>query len=226
MSLDKGREAWETNAVFWDDYMGDESNYFHCDMVRPSTEKLLDVKFGDFILDIACGSGNFSAYLAKRGVRVVAFDYSEKMIELAKKRRHDVLDYVSFNVCDATEYEELMSLKCERLFDKAVANMAIMDIARIEPLFKAVYEMLVDGGSFVFATHHPAFTFERGDYFTSCINKGDAIEGQPRKQNYYHRSMQDILNVGFKAGFVCDGFYEVPFPNETVPIIMIVRMKK
>ena len=40
---DKGLEAWEDNAKFWDDYMGDESNFFHRDMVRPSVEKFLDL---------------------------------------------------------------------------------------------------------------------------------------------------------------------------------------
>ena len=67
--------------------MGDESNFFHRDMVRPHTEELLDAKPQELILDIACGNGNFSECLAGRGVQVVAIDYSPKMIELAKKRR-------------------------------------------------------------------------------------------------------------------------------------------
>lgn len=40
--------------------MGDESNFFHCDIVRPYTEELLKIEQGDFVLDIACGNGNFS----------------------------------------------------------------------------------------------------------------------------------------------------------------------
>ena len=82
---ENGLSAWEANAAFWDDYMGDESNYFHRDLVRPSVEKLLDVQEGDVVLDIACGNGNFSKRLAENGARVVAFDYSPKMIELAKR---------------------------------------------------------------------------------------------------------------------------------------------
>ncbi len=49
------REIWDANAEFWDDYMGDESNFFHCDMVRPKTEELLEVAETDLVLDIACG---------------------------------------------------------------------------------------------------------------------------------------------------------------------------
>lgn len=104
--------------------------------------------------------------------------------------------------------------------------MAIMDISEISPLFEAIYDVLDKNGIFVFATHHPCFTYENEDYFTSCINKGVAIEGQPMLQNYYHRSISDILNVAFKTGFVLDGFFEIPFMGENKPIIMTIRLRR
>lgn len=223
---DNGLKQWEANAEFWDNNMGDESNFFHCDIVRPHTEELLEIDSRDLVLDVACGNGNFSERMAKQGATVIAFDYSSKMIELAKKRRKNVLDKVEFRVCDATNYEELLSLKQTRSFSKAVANMAIMDIADIEPLFKAVYEMLEERGIFVFATHHPCFTYPKHGYFINCIHKGISIEGQPVLQNYYHRSVEEILNIAFKAGFIMNGFYEIPFHGEKTPIIMIVRLCK
>lgn len=223
---DNGLFAWEKNAQFWDEQMGDESNFFHCDIVRPNVEKLLEITENDLVLDIACGNGNFSQRMAKQGAKVIALDYSSKMIELAIRRRADVLDKVAFHVKDATDYHQLLTLKQNRPFTKAVANMAIMDIAAIKPLFQAVYEMLAIDGIFVFATHHPCFTYENDDYFTNCINKGIAIAGQPVLQNYYHRSISDIFSVAFQIGFVLDGFYEVPFQGETEPIIMTVRLRK
>ncbi len=223
---DNGLDAWETNAMFWDSYMGDASNFFHREIVRPDVEKLLEVNASDFVLDIACGNGNFSQRMAKQGAKVIAFDYSSKMIELAIKRRKDVLDRVDFYVCDATQYDDLLKLKGDRPFTKAVANMAIMDIAEITPLFRAVYELLEKNGIFVFATHHPCFTYENGDYFESCINKGVAIPGQPVLHNYYHRSISEILQAAFQAGFVLDGFCEVPFEGERTPIIMTIRLRR
>ena len=81
--MDNGLSAWEANAQFWDEKMGDNSNSFHRNLVRPYTEELLEVIDGDLVLDIACGNGNYSKRLAGLGARVVAFDYSAKMIELA-----------------------------------------------------------------------------------------------------------------------------------------------
>lgn len=226
MQTDNGLTAWEQNAAFWDDYMGEESNYFHRDLVRPHTEELLGVQKEDLILDIACGNGNFSKRMAEQGARVVAFDYSPKMVELAEKRRHMVLDRVTFHVCDAADEKAVLALRQERPFDKAVSNMALMDIYEIAPLFHAVYELLKPDGCFVFSMHHPCFTYPNEDYFTSCIDKGEAVAGQPVLQNYYHRPMEEVLGTAFAAGFIMDRFYEVPFPGQKVPIIIIVRLRK
>ena len=221
-----GLDAWEANAEFWDKAMGDESNDFHRNLVRPNVEPLLCVEPNDFVLDVACGNGNFSKRLAELGARVVAFDYSSRMIELAKSRRADVFDKVEFHVCDATDFDALMGLRREKLFDKAVANMAIMDISDIEPLFRALGAMLKPNGVFVCATHHPCFTFTNGDYFDICTHKGVAINGQPMLQNYYHRTMEDIFGTAFNAGFAVDGLREIPMEGDKTPNIIVVRFRR
>ena len=65
--------------------MGDDSNDFHRNTVRPKVTQLLNPGRDDFILDAACGNGNYSAWLAQMGIRVVAFDYSSNLISLAEK---------------------------------------------------------------------------------------------------------------------------------------------
>lgn len=56
---------------------------------------------------------------------------------------------------------------------------------------------------------------------------GVAIEGQPKEQCYYHRSMQDIFNICFRAGFVIDGFYEECYGDDReIPMVITVRARK
>ncbi len=192
--------------------MGDESNEFHREVVRPKVTELLSPNPADYILDIACGNGNYSSYLAQRGASVVAFDYSKKC---------------EFCVADATDRKGILELKRNRAFTKAVSNMAIMDITDIEPLLMAVYELLQESGIFVFATQHPCFVTLTEKYMTPHSYYDIAIEGQPKEQIYYHRSIQDIFNLCFRAGFVIDGFYEECFKtNKEIPMVMIVRLKK
>jgi ubiquinone/menaquinone biosynthesis C-methylase UbiE len=168
-SKEESKAIWNQNAEFWDCAMGDESNDFHREVVRPKVTELLNPDPTDYILDIACGNGNYSAYLAEKAVSVLAFDYSEKMVELAKKRQKRYADHIEFCVADATNETSLMALKRNKPFTKAVSNMAVMDITDIKPLFTSVYKLLEDNGVFVFATQHPCFVTLTEKYMTPMI---------------------------------------------------------
>lgn len=206
--------------------MGERSNAFHREVVLPHTEELLNIQAGDLVLDIACGNGNFSRKMAEKGAQVVAFDFSERLIEHAKRRGAAYLDRIIFRVCDATEYDEIISLKQGKSFDKAVSNMAVMDIADIEPLFRAVYDVLSPSGIFVFSSHHPCFERPNDKYKTACVHKGEAIEGQPVLQNYYHRPLEAIFQKAFKAGFVLNALFEETYGDTEFPEMFIARLRK
>lgn len=255
-TTEESRQRWEANADFWDNYMGEHSNQFHREIVRPDTEDLLNIQPGDRVLDIACGNGNFSKRMAELGAIVTAFDYSEKMVANARKRCSGYLDKVDFHVIDATKYEELISLH-NGPFTKAVSNMAVMDIADIEPLLGAVHELLIPGGSFVLSTIHPCFQSPRMrklveseedgggivtrmglqlfEYMTLCTFQGIGIVNQPVPQFYYHRPLSVLFNMCFQAGFALDGFAEPVFsrPDNAgkfdwyeFPPVIIARLRK
>ena len=54
-SKEESKAIWNQNAEFWDCAMGDESNDFHREVVRPKVTELLNPDSTDYILDIACG---------------------------------------------------------------------------------------------------------------------------------------------------------------------------
>ena len=155
-TMKESRARWEQNADFWDEKMGEHSNRFHREIVRPSTEKLLSIRRHERILDVACGNGNFSRRLAELGAEVTAFDYSENLIRNARKRCEAYRNRIDFRVMDATDFNALMKLG-EGSYDKAVANMALMDIADIKPLLHGIYKLLKPEGVFVFSIMHPCF---------------------------------------------------------------------
>ena len=65
---------WPNNAL---------NEYYHEEHLQALHDGLGDVK-GLHILDVGCGTGRMSRYLAKRGARVHGFDFSAKTIEIAK----------------------------------------------------------------------------------------------------------------------------------------------
>ena len=227
------RDAWEANAEVWDARMGDEGNDFFNFLCWPVLTSLLDLKPGQRILDIACGNGLTSRRLAALGANVTAFDFSANLIEKAKTRENPN-SLIEYRVIDATDEGQLLSLG-EQTFDSALSNMALFDMADIETLFRTLPKLLKPNGKFVFSLTHPAFNnassthvmeeLDDGEiktvysvkisrYMSSYHAKGLALRGQPKPQMYFERPLQYYLNLGFRNGFVLDGFEERAFPPD------------
>ena len=146
------RLAWSTNAEFWDERMAEGNDFFNV-LVWPAVEKLLLPVAGDRLLDVACGNGLTSRRLAQAGASVTAFDFSEAMIDIARKRGPSDIDY---RIVDVTNRQALLDLGVS-VFDGALCNMALMDIADINPLMNALPLLLRPNGRFVFSVLHPCF---------------------------------------------------------------------
>jgi SAM-dependent methyltransferase len=226
--------VWNQNADFWDGRMA-EGNDFVEVLIWPATERLLELRPGECVLDIACGNGLTSRRLAAGGAQVVAFDFAEEMIRHARERTREHVDQIDYRVLDATDEQALLRLG-ERGFDAALCNMALFDMVQILPLFRALARLLRKGGRFVFSVLHPCFngahmaqmaemedhggqietrySIKVWGYLSPTVTHGLAIVGQPKAQLIFHRSLQDLLAAGFEAGFALDGLEERAFPPD------------
>ena len=216
--------------------MGDEGNDFVNVLQWPVIASLLDPKPADRILDIACGNGIFSRRVAALGAKVTAFDFSAELVKRAKSYSTESNSRITYHVLDATDESAMLSaLQKSAPFDDALSNMALFDIADIEPLFRALPKLLKPGGVFVFSLMHPAFNnpssvhvaeeWDNGEietrysvkihrYMTPYHAQGVALRNQPKPQLYFHRPLEYYLKLGFQNGFVLDGFEERAFPPE------------
>lgn len=241
---EKNKSIWNTNAAIWDKAMGDEGNRWHNELIAPKTLEYLNLSTDDIVLDIGCGNGIFARRLRTLDVAVTAFDFSEENIRSAHKYESEGIAY---RVLDATQYDELLKLG-EGCFDSAVSNMVLMDIPTIEPLFEALPKLLKNNGTFVFSIQHPCFNSNATsvveeevegehrqvvkihNYIEKSTGMGDAIEGQPQKQYYFHRPISAYLDCAFKNGFVVEGFHEPAFNDDTlfskIPPVLIVKLRK
>ena len=60
---------------------------------------------GHDILDVGCGTGRISRYLAGRGGQVVAFDFAREAVEIARRRPGPEVTYLVQSVFDLDESE-------------------------------------------------------------------------------------------------------------------------
>jgi len=224
---------WDNIAEWWDDRIGD-GNDFQDYLIEPATERLLELKPGEHVLDIACGAGRFARRMLALGATVVAFDHAEKFIDRARQRTTENTDKIEYRVVDATDKAALLALG-EAKFDAAVCTMGIMDMSSITPLVSTLPVLLKPRGRFVFSVTHPVFNSgtvrqvaeqynQDGEIITrSGINvteyaepfayKGMGIRGQPELQHYFHRPVSLLFSTCFEYGFVLDGMEEPTFPE-------------
>lgn len=225
-------DVWNENAAYWDEYMGDGNDFVEV-LCWPALEELLAIEPGQRVLDIACGNGLTSRRLGRLGAQVIAFDVAEAMIARAQKRTSPADGDIQYTVLNASDLDSIHHLG---QFDKALSNMALFDMAEIQPLFRNVFHLLKPGGCFVFSIMHPCFNqahvthfgeVEDRDgtlvttygvrvtgYLTPTMRRGLALRGQPRPQPYFHRPLHMLLNSGLRAGFVLDGIKERAFPPD------------
>lgn len=224
---------WDANAAFWDQRMG-EGNAFHRYLNRPTLERLLAVRGGERVLEIACGNGQFARQLASLGAEVLAVDASPGMLAMALARTPSRAGgRIEYREVDATDAAALGALGT---FDAVVAGMALMDIPEIEPLAGALPTILVPGGRFVFSVCHPSFNSSsvrrqiseedpdgtivetRGilvtRYATPRTTRSRAMIGQPEPQPFFDRSLSDLIRPFLAAGLVLDALEEPVFPAE------------
>jgi len=245
--MSNNKDLWNDIAKEYDARMNDDGNDFHQKLIRPDTVRFLNPQCGERIIDIACGNGIFERYLSELGVNVVAFDFSQQMIDCAKERCSNYLDLVSFSVADATDYDGLIALSDDKPFDKAVANMALMGFPQIKPLFLAVAQMLKPNGVFVFSIMHPCFqTPEMGftedgnglitHNYIEPVQTCDQVLSTGDKCTYHwHRPLSDLLGTAFQVGFVIDGIAEPVYGKderthhliwENAPLAIVIRLRK
>ncbi len=233
------QEIWDQNASFWDEAMG-EGNAFQRFLIGPAAEKLLALKPGELVLDVACGNGVFSRRMAQLGAQVVACDFSSVFIERARARSSEYAARIEYEVIDATDYAQLLGLAKSprgiRRFDAVYCGMAIQDMTEVEPLFRGVASLLKPEGRFVFSVPHPAFnssyirrvaeeedregklvveyTLKVTGYIQPRTDKGLGIIGQPAAQFYFHRPLSLLYDLAFQQGFRLDGISEPVFPAD------------
>ncbi|KAK8130357.1 hypothetical protein PG999_002737 [Apiospora kogelbergensis] len=236
--------SWEANSAHWDATIGQEGNKYWKALQRPTLERLIPRNRPDSkALEFATGNGLAARWLASvegGGVgSVLATDGSAEMLKHAERRQTDEVaaaktSYRQVDVTDAAAFDELLKSNPGG-FDVILLNMAIMDIADINPLAKALPKLLKPDGVFVATVLHPVFftsgytrSIELNDwkyrdkpeitrakvireYLDVPPSRGVAQWGQPALQVYFHRPIHELFTTFFREGLVMDAIEEPAF---------------
>src|SRR5690349_19798766 len=152
------------------------------DLDQKVTREALANLHVDSILEIGCGTGKNTTFLAQVGTRVHAIDFSEGMIEKAKEKVK--AGNVRFSVADLTQ-----PWPCEaRDYNLIVCNLVLEHIQDLSFIFSQAFRVLDNQGTFLINELHP---FRQYEGKKARFDRGEGVMEIPA---FVHH-ISDFLNA-------------------------------
>lgn len=142
--------SWGKVAGWYDDHLEGDADSYHQAVVLPNLLRLMDIKKGSAVADLASGQGFFAREWAKAGAKVVATDIAPELIEKARGKGDASITYV------VSPADKLPGVADESQ-DRISIVLAIQNIENPRDVFKECARVLKKDGKLLVVLNHPAF---------------------------------------------------------------------
>jgi ubiquinone/menaquinone biosynthesis C-methylase UbiE len=157
-------------AQWYHETVEDKGSYQR-DLILPNVIRLLDIKKGETVLDLACGEGFFARRYANNGASVVGVDVASELIDIARKSgavsSQAPLGNTRDKQSDGKVKEEnpkyyvagadAIPFVADNSIDKITIILALQNIENVTGVFKECSRVLKTGGKLLLVINHPAF---------------------------------------------------------------------
>ncbi|MBI5140034.1 MAG: methyltransferase domain-containing protein [Candidatus Vogelbacteria bacterium] len=229
----KIKTGWGRVANWYDELLGKDGSY-QADVILPSVLRLLDIKNGETVLDLATGQGFFARHFRDLGAKVIASDVSHELIDIARKAdlsqgngkdlpagRQESIKYF-------IEASNNLNFLPDGSVDKIAIILALQNIEDISGTFTECFRVLKSGGRLVLVINHPALRVpkesswgfdEKGDVQFRRVDRylsefKVAIKMHPGEKDSpftvsFHRPLQYYFKMLCSAGFLVKNLEEL-----------------
>ena len=215
--MQKKNTSWGVVAGWYDRFLEAGDSTYQEKLIKPNLLRILNVRRGEQILDVACGQGFFARELAKAGAQVLGIDVAGELIKLAKDQAGKNERYLVLSA------EKLAGLANNR-FDAAICILALQNIKNLQSAVSEMSRVLKPAGRCVLVLNHPAFRVPTASswhydeksnsqyrnirkYLSEISQAVDMTQGEKdsNKKKFtvsFHRPLQAYFKAFAKAGLV------------------------
>jgi SAM-dependent methyltransferase len=168
----------------WSDSYDEPRNSLF-DSDEPIVHEILDAQATGTVLDAACGTGRYAAYLAARGHRVIGVDNSPDMLDRARDR----VPQGEFLLGDLHQ----LPLSGDAV-DIVVCGLALAHVAALGPVMAEFARVLRPGGHLVISDAHHELVF------LGSVVKALGPTGEPGLVATYRHTAGDFLRAALVVG--------------------------
>jgi malonyl-CoA O-methyltransferase len=149
------------------------------------------------VLDLGCGTGRHTLWLAAAGGSVTALDFSEGMLQEARKKPG--ASAIRFAAHDLHQPLPL----ADKAFDVVVSGLVLEHLRDIPAFFREVQRVLRSGGRAVISAMHPAMFLRGSQARFTDPSSGEVV--QPGSVRY---QLGELTVAALRAGFLIDAIHE------------------
>lgn len=170
---------------------------------------------GGAVLELGCGTGLNTAWLAGQARHVIGFDFSLGMMARAQQRISS--PNVQFVMADVTKPWSFQG----NLFHLVVANLILEHVQDLGHVFAEVWRVLQPGGRFYLGELHPY-----RQLLGSRARYEEQSSGRAVQVPAFVHSVAEFVNGAVGAGFVVERLDEWRAESDTVPRLVTLLLRR
>ena len=139
--------AFDNEANIYDDWYLTKLGSLVDQVQKNLVMELLNPKQGELILDLGCGTGNYSIPLTEVGCKVIGVDHSPNMLNVAKEKTKAIGLDIEYHLSEADKLDFP-----DNHFDAVVSVTAFEFIKDIEKVFSELMRVVKPSGRIILGT--------------------------------------------------------------------------
>lgn len=211
--MKKKDTSWGKVSKWYDSVVEDGGGSFQSDLILPNLLRLMKIKAGEKVLDIACGQGFFTRQFESAGATAFGADVSAEMIQIAREKSSRPDSY-------AVAPADSLAFAKDAEFDKATIILAMQNIENLQGVMSEASRVLKKTGKLYIVLNHPAFRIPKKSswgfdekkkvqyriveqYLSDSMIKIKMHPGKEQSEYTvsFHRPLQEYFKIFKKAGF-------------------------